>query len=278
MIEIGPEETISNREVFALAIEGARAALDLADAAVREAMARHGEDRVVEYPETCYELPAVFAWDGRDTSTLARLPPIIASYRDRMGRTLDVNGALGAGEATMIAAEIIEALKYVESPAPYEGTPYSGFIPDRVLRELGFAFVDDTIPGAAVLVGKSPDAGALARTVRDLQSKGLIIIACGEVIEQLRSTGTQMGERFRLYPVGVSTQIVHALNFAIRAALSFGGMQRGDREGIASYLAKRPKVIVLQYGPLDPMLAGAAMAAMLNGATVGYRSAGGGVA
>ena len=47
-----------------------------------------------------------------------------------------------------------------------------------------------------------------------------------------------MGERFRLYPVGEGTQIVHALNFAIRAALSFGGVQRGDRESIAAYLAK----------------------------------------
>jgi acetyl-CoA synthase len=66
----------------------------------------------------------------------------------------------------------------------------------------------------------------------------------------------------------VSTQIVHALNFAIRAALSFGGVQRGDREGIAAYLAKRPKVLVLEFGPIDPVLAGAAMAAVLNGASI----------
>ena len=268
MIIIGSDATISNHDVFALAIKGAHIALDLADMVVKKAIAKYGEDRAVEYPETCYELPAVFAWDGRDTSSLVHLPPIIASYRGRISGALDINNALAAGEATMIAAEIIEAVKYVDDPLPYEGTPYCGFIPDRVLRELGFALVDDTIPGAAVLVGKCPDTDALTRTVRDLQSKGLIILACGEIVEQLRSSGTQMGERFRLYPVGVSTQIVHALNFAIRAALSFGGMQRGDREGIASYLAKRPKVIVLEYGPLDPMMAGAAMAAVLNGATI----------
>ncbi len=159
-------------------------------------------------------------------------------------------------------------MKYVENQRPYEGTDFMGFVPDKVIRELGVAFVDDTIPGAAVLAGKSNDPEALVKIVRDLQAKGLLIIASGEVIEQLRSKGVQMGERFRLYPVGMSTQIVHALNFAIRAALSFGGVQRGDREGIAAYLAKRPKVLVLAFGPIDPVLAGAALAAILNGASI----------
>jgi len=46
----------------------------------------------------------------------------------------------------MVAAETIEALRYLESPRPYEGTGYCGFIPDKILRELGVALVDDTIP------------------------------------------------------------------------------------------------------------------------------------
>jgi len=265
---LSTDTTIPNQDVFALAIEGSRLALDLAETMVREAITRFGEDRAVEFPETCYELPAIFAWDGRDTSTLGKLLPIVTSYKEKVSGTVDIANALAAGEATMVAAEIIEAVKYVNNPEPYDGTPYSGFLPDRIIRELGFAFVDDTIPGAAVIVGRSPDADALARTVRDLQSKGLIILACGDVIEQLLASGTQVGERFRLYPVGTGTQIVHALNFAIRAGLSFGGIQRGDREGIASYLAKRPKIVVLEYGSLDPVLAGAAMAAVLNGATI----------
>jgi acetyl-CoA synthase len=168
----------------------------------------------------------------------------------------------------MVAAEIIEALKYLDNSRPYEGTDFMGFIPDKVIRELGVAFVDDTIPGAAVLVGKSSNTDALVKIVRDLQSKGMLIIASGEVIEELKAKGVQMGERFRLYPVGVSTQIVHALNFAIRAALSFGGVQRGDREGISAYMAKRPKVVVFEFGPIDPVLAGAAFAAVLNGASI----------
>ncbi|MBI0582799.1 MAG: CO dehydrogenase/CO-methylating acetyl-CoA synthase complex subunit beta [Methanomassiliicoccus sp.] len=260
--------TISNHDLFALAVQGARVAVDLAERSVQEAVSKYGPDHPVEYPETCYELPSVFAWDGRETKTLGQLEEIMASYRTKFTGDATVENALAAGEATMIAAEVIEALKYIDDARPYEGTEYMGFVPDKVIRGLGFAFVDDTIPGAAVLAGKSPDPDALVRIVRDLQSKGILIIASGEVIEQLASKGVQMGERSRLYPVGHGTQIVHALNFAIRAALSFGGVQRGDREGIASYLAKRPKVFVMEFGPLDPILAGAAFAAVLNGACI----------
>jgi len=262
------DDVISNQDVFALAIQGAQAALGLAEKALQEALALHGPDRAVEYPETCYELPAVYAWDGREAKNLGQLGPILGTQRSKLGTEPTLANALAAGEATMIAAEVIEALKYIETTRPYESTDYMGFVPDKVLRELGVAFVDDTIPGAAVLVGTSPDPDALVKIVRDLQSKGLLIIASGEVIAQLKGKGVQMGERFRLYPVGVSTQIVHALNFAIRAALSFGGVQRGDREGIAAYLEKRPKVLVIEFGPLDPVLAGAAMAAVLNGASI----------
>ena len=63
--------------------------------------------------------------------------------------------AVASGEATMVSAEIVEALKYVEGEDPYKDTPYSGFVPDMILRELGIAFVDDTIPGAVAIVGKA---------------------------------------------------------------------------------------------------------------------------
>jgi len=170
-----------------------------------------------------------------------------------------------AGEAVMVAAEVVEALKYVRNERPYEGTPFCGFIPDKVIRELGIAIVDDTIPGCAVLIGAAEDPKQLVKIVRDCQSKGMLIVASYDTIRQLQDEGIRTGLDMRLYPVGEFTQIVHGLNFAIRVALTFGGVQRGDRERLAGYLAKRPKVFVLQLGQMDAIKIGAEFAALLNG-------------
>ncbi|NLK25980.1 MAG: CO dehydrogenase/CO-methylating acetyl-CoA synthase complex subunit beta [Euryarchaeota archaeon] len=255
---------IGTKQVFEMGIRGAKAALDLAKQTLSTMTAKYDMDCAVEYPETAYELPAVYAWDGREIHQLSDLQPLLEDYSSRLQTEPTVENALLAGEVTMIAAEVIEALKYVEDPHPYEGTGYTGFIPDKVLRELGVALVDDTIPGAAVLVGKASDSKQLVKIVRDLQSKGLLIFASYEIIDQLRDEGVNMGLSLMLYPIGKETQVVHALNFAIRGALSFGGVQRGDRETLRAYLAKRPKTFVLQFGPLDDIMTGAGLAAILN--------------
>ena len=64
--------------------------------------------------------------------------------------------------------------KYIDNPDPYANTPYSGFVADEVLRRLGISFVDDTIPGVLVLVGKAKDPKLLAKIIRDCQSKGML--------------------------------------------------------------------------------------------------------
>jgi acetyl-CoA synthase len=107
--------------VFALAIQGAQIALDLAEKALQDALSQHGPEQAVEYPETCYELPAVFAWDGREAKSLGQLGPILRTQREKLGSEPTIGNALAAGEDTMIAAEVIEALKYIESPRPTRG-------------------------------------------------------------------------------------------------------------------------------------------------------------
>jgi len=178
---------------------------------------------------------------------------------------------LKAGEATMWAAEIVEALRYLDTENPYEdeappGTqPYCGFVGDPVLRNLGIAFVDDTIPGALVFVGKAKDPKALAKMIRDCQGKGMLLMATYDIIRQLEDEGISMGTDIMLYPLGQFTQVIHGLNFAIRAALTFGGVKRGDREGLYNYLCRRPKVVVVHLGPLDHVKVAAEFAVMFNG-------------
>ena len=257
---------LDQQQLFQKAIHGAIIATGYADQLLTSAIERYGKDEEVEFPETAYALPAILAWQGREVRRLGDMPIALEQARLAIKEDEDLEGALAAGEAVMVAAEIVEALRYIRNERPYEGTPHCGFIPDKVIRELGIAIVDDTIPGCVVLVGTADDPKLLAKIVRDCQSKGMLIFASFDTIRQLNDEGIKTGLEMRLYPIGEFTQVVHALNFAIRVALTFGGVQKGDRERLAGYLVKRPKVFVLQLGPIDAIKAGAEFAALLNGA------------
>ena len=259
------KERVPKEKLFKMAIEGAIIATGYADVLLNRALRKYGPDQKIEFPETGYQLPSLFAWLGKDSTRLGDLPVLLGEARGKIIEQVTFEAAVASGEATMIAAEIVEALKYIETPTPYEGSPYCGFVPDRILRQLGIAFVDDTIPGAAVFVGKASDPKKLAAMIRDCQNKGMLIIVSYDIIKQLKDEGIAMGLERMLYPVGEFTQIIHGLNFAIRAALSFGGIQKGDRQGLYNYLSKRPKVFVLQLGPLDHIKVAAEFAVMFNG-------------
>lgn len=256
---------ISQSRLFQMAIEGAIIATGYADVLLNRALEKYGQEHPVGFPETGYQLPSIHAWTGKDIKTLSDLPVILGGVRAKIVEELTLDNALAAGEATMVAAEIVEALKYLDTPTPYDGTLKCGFVPDRTLRQLGIAFVDDTIPGCAVFVGKAKDPKMLAAMIQDCQNKGMLIIATYDVIEQLRDQHIAMGLDRMLYPVGSFTQLIHGLNFAIRAALSFGGIKPGDRRGLYNYLSKRPKVFVVQLGPLDHIKVAAEFAVMFNG-------------
>ena len=164
---------IKNADLCELAIKGGEIAYRLARQSLDAALARHGAVGTVEYPETAYELPVVFGWDGAEIKTLSDLEPVLARTKGKLGGA-GLDGAFAAADALMVSAEVIEALKYADNPRPYEGTDYCGFIPDRVLRSLGLALVDDTIPGVAVLLGQAADTDALVKLVRDLPGEGLV--------------------------------------------------------------------------------------------------------
>ena len=261
----GKQEHIPKEKLFKMAIEGSIIATGYADVLLSRALQKYGPNQKIEFPETGYQLPSLFAWLGKDCTKLGDLPRLLGEARSRIVERPTLETAIASGEATMIAAEIVEALKYIETPTPYQGSLYCGFVPDRILRQLGIAFVDDTIPGAAVFVGRASDPKKLGAMIRDCQNKGMLIVATYDIIKQLKDEKIAMGLERMLYPVGEFTQIIHGLNFAIRAALSFGGVQRGDREGLLKYLSKRPKVFVLQLGPLDYIKVAAEFAVMFNG-------------
>lgn len=255
---------VTNEDLFSAAVRGSR---ELKSLAMRELELISNPDHAVEYPETCYELPTIYAWLGNSSKTVQDLKDVLNSLTEPSDDPTLENAVL-AGKLAMVSSEILEALKYVQFTEPYEDAPYCGFIPDKTLREFGVAFVDDTIPGAAVLTGTASNPDELVKIVRDLQSKGILTFAAGNIADQLRDKNVQMGAKLMLFPIGPGTQVIHAVNFAIRAALSFGAIGRGCEEELAEYLSKRPKVFVLSFGEINEISAAVAMAAAVNKAVI----------
>ena len=245
--------------LLSMAADGSNAIVDMAKGLVDDAMATHGADAELVYPETGYGLPAIFAWKGIENLTLEKAKEFLDSL-PTAGES-SVEDGMVAGENAMYAADIIEAIAYLNGKG-------NGFIPDRVLRALGLPLVDDTIPGAVVFLGGHVSGEDVSAMIRSVQGKGMVAIASGDYPALIQRQGIEMGLDRMLYPVGMFTGTVHALNFAVRAALTFGNVAGGDAERLSDYLKKRPKVFVIQTGPLCALDAAFAFAALKHSACI----------
>ncbi len=259
---LSTESSIDVPTLLSMASDGSKVLIEAAKSMVQNAISEHGGDLEIVYPETGYGLPSLCAWKGIDSITLDGALTFLNKLPEAGAATLE-DGFM-AGENAMYAADIIEAITYIGS---IEITT-DGFIPDRVLRQLGLSFVDETIPGAVGFLGGLNDTDAIKKMVKDVQSKGMIGIASGDYPEQMKSAEIKMGLDRMFYPVGFFTGTVHALNFAVRAALTFGNIAPGDREHLDGYLTKRPKIVVIQNGPLCRLDAAFAFAALMHHASI----------
>jgi acetyl-CoA synthase len=253
------------------AIRGAHKLVERAEKNLTEALEQKGPGTKVEFPNTGYFLPISHGILGMSIDTLGGLknlldeakrllPPIPtdALWVPYLGHTLD------AGMATLFADEIIEAIKYTEDPLPYfpeanpqDGKLWLGAANDIIMRERGIEFVDGTAPGFAAIVGKCPSNDIAVKIARELQEKNLyVFMSAGTdgatMAQQLQEEGVQLGWDTRLVPFGDDvTATIHALGFATRAALSFGGAKPGDYQRVLQYNKNRIFAFVLAFGPVD---------------------------
>jgi acetyl-CoA synthase len=253
------------------AIQGAHKLVARAESELRRSLAQRPPDTPVRFPNTAYYLPISYGILGMKIETLAGLqdllvearkllPPVPAEevWLPYLGHTLD------AGMATLFADEIIEGIKYTESPLPYwpeanpsDGNPWLGAANDVIMRARGIEFVDGSAPGFAACVGYCRTNADAVKIARELQQKNLyVFLAAGtdsnSMAAQLREEGVQLGWDTRLVPLGDDvTACIHALGFATRVALSFGGAKPGDFQKILSYNKNRVFAFVLALGQVD---------------------------
>lgn len=259
-IEEGNEPT----GLFQKAYNGAVIATSYAEILLSKAVRKHGPDCPVAYPDTAYYLPVISCLSGEKVTKLGELPPILNRMRNKIREELNFENARLCGEATAYAAEVIEVLNYLNNPEP-QVEPWTGFLKDPILRKFGIQLVDWTIPGQAVLVGKAKTSKHAAEVVQELQAKGMMIFICNEIIEQLLEQNMKLGIDYIAFPLGNFTQIIHAVNYALRAGMAFGGIDPGKRDEHRDYQHRRVRAFVLHLGEIDEVQVAAHFAAIFIG-------------
>lgn len=244
------EEGKEPRKLFKHAYEGAITATSYAEILLSKAIKKYGPNHKIEYPDTAYFLPVMRALSGEEVKTLKELQPILNRVRGQIKSNLTFENVLLAGESTLYAAEIIEALRYIENPNPHV-EPWTGFLGDPIVRKHGIKMVDWTIPGVAVILGRAKDSKSAKKIVDNLMSKGMMIFLSDEVIEQLLEENVKLGADYIAFPLGNFTQVVHAANYALRASLMFGGIEPGLTDAHRDYQRRRVLAFVMHLGERD---------------------------
>jgi acetyl-CoA synthase len=277
------------------ATRGANAIVAEAEALLEHAIAEKGADAAVAFPNTAYFLPVTYGMLRQEVRTLADLKPVLERAKKLLHPVPDgvhwvpyLGETLDSGQATLLAAEAIEGIRFVlgQQPEPYPGleltgsTQYPEFsgdghlngpIDDIQLRSWGIQLVDGRMPGFAAIVGKARSNEAAVSIVRELQQRNILIFLSGNVngrsiIDQLQEEGVEMGYDTYIVPFGRDTlSAIYALGFATRSALTFGGMSAGDWRRILLYNKYRVFAFVLALGEVDDLKYAAAAGAISYG-------------
>lgn len=292
-----------SRYIATRAIRGANALVTEANFMLNKALAERGPDTPVAFPNTAYYLPLIYGMTGQQVSTLGQLVPILDHaqsllhpvpaehlWTPYLGETLD------SGMATLLAAETIEAVRYIYDLQPERmpgfnlagGTSFTspdlaaesgdgqvdgnghlnGPIDDIQLRTWGIQLVDGRMPGFAAIVGAAKSNEVAVKIVRELQRRNILCFLSGNVngrsiIHQLAEEGVDLGYDTYTVPFGTDTiSAIYALGFAVRSALTFGGMKGGMARDILMYNKERVFAFVLALGEVDDLKYAAAAGAI----------------
>ncbi|MBN2452876.1 MAG: CO dehydrogenase/CO-methylating acetyl-CoA synthase complex subunit beta [Candidatus Omnitrophica bacterium] len=259
-------------------VSGARKVMDLTESYLAKAVSEKGPEQPLTFPETAFYLPLANALLGAEVKTLSGAGKVLDTAKTLMPKS-DIGKsenflkeALNAGVAAILAAEVLCALRYLYGEEPQADCP--GFFSDTLLRALGIQLVDGRINGIAVVMGKAPDAGTAVEIVRSLQKRNILTLvgdsALGiSIIDQLKEGGLNMGLETYVVPFGRDTaSVVYVLNFAIRAALMYGGIKAGNSGACVDYVRNRVPAFVLLLGGADEVKAAAGAGALAAGVPI----------
>ena len=248
------------------AIRGAHKYYSEAETKLQQAIETYKPEKKIAFPNTAYHLPLILALLGLKVETLRDCQDALEHARSLLAPIPAdslwlpyLGDALDAGIVTLISEEIIEAIKYL-NPSYKPESPWLGFTDDTILRTQGIKLVDGRMPGFAACVGALPTNRDAVELARALQERSILVFMAGDsngrtMAEQLAAEDIEMNWDTFLVPYGreIGTA-VYALNFAARAAMTFGGVKPGSFDAarkILMYNKERVFAFVLALGA-DP--------------------------
>ncbi len=243
-------------------IRGAHDIFKQASEFLDKAIKEKGEQQKIGFPETAFYLPLANALLGAKVETLKEAIPILEHAKSLLPKPPSeqvwlpyLGDALNAGMSALFCEEIIVALRYLYAQEPQKEC--NGFFTDTIMRSLGIQLVDGRMPGFAAILGAAPDNKTAVDIVRELQQRNILIFVGSSVkgrsiIDQLLEENVQMGWDNYIVPYGRDTiSAIYPLNWAIRSALTFGGLKPGQAQKCLLYTKERVFAFGLVLGELD---------------------------
>jgi len=253
-----------SRIIAGAAIRGSRVFYEEAVRLFNRAVEEKGEEQKVEFPETAYYLPMSNALMGVEVRTLGGIRPVLEHARELLHDPPSeklwlpyLGDALDCGISTLLTTEIITAIRYLYGEEPQEGC--EGFYTDTWLRKLGIQLVDGRMPGFAEIIGAAPDPETAVDVIRELQKRNILIFVGSSVnetsiVDQLAGAGVEMGWDTYIVPYGRDTVSgIYPLNWAIRSAMTFGGVPPGKGLECLLYTRDRVHAFGLTLGEVDDL-------------------------
>ncbi len=248
--------------VATAAIRGAYEVYNQAAVFLDKAIKEKSPDQKIGFPETAFYLPMAHALLAAKVETLKDAISILAHAKSLLPQLPSENlwlpylgDTLDAGISTLLSEEIIVALRYLYNQEPQKDC--NGFFTDTIMRSLGIQLVDGRLPGFAAILGAAADNKTAVKIVREFQERSILVFVGSSsngrsIIDQLLEENVQMGWDNYIVPYGRDTiSGIYPLHWAIRSAITFGGLKAGQAQKCLLYTKERVFAFGLTLGPLD---------------------------
>lgn len=257
--------------------KGTNAIFKATQEAVEKAIKEKGQNSSVGFGETNYFLPLINSFLKIEVKNLADCALVLKQAEDLINNKPAANGfkiealggVLNCGIATLLCEEMLAAIGYLNKEQPVAGG--TGFLPDTLLRSLGIQLVDGRIAGIAVILGPAKDDESAVKLVRDFQSRSIVSILVGNVKgnsfkKQLENKNVAMGLENYIVPVGEDyLSVIYAVNWAVRAPLTYGGYKSGQWKEILNYSKEKVPAFVVLLSHVDEVIVATGLGALAMG-------------